>query len=220
MGLILIHELGHFLTAYFLGWNTDKICLYPYGGISLFNIKVNNYRKEEWLVLLMGPLFQLIFYFFVFLLLSSSYLKNILSDYNVFLLCFNLLPIYPLDGGRIFLLLISYFKSYKSSFYYILCISYFVFILLGIYFLLSKSLFFLIVLIFLFFKTKKEKQLFPFIFEKFLLERILYTFNFKRRKVVSEVDDMMLDTFHYFKTSTGIVNEKDYLTIRRKKIYK
>lgn len=217
MGLILVHELGHFLTAISLGLETDKIYLYPYGGISVFHTKVNIPRKEEWLVLLMGPLFQIIFYLLVSLMLNNSYLQNTFSNYNLFLLCFNLLPIYPLDGGKILLLLISYFKSYKKSFYFSLSISYIILTLLVIYFSLSKSLFFVIVLLFLYSKIKKEKQLFPFVFQKFLIERVTYIFSFKKRKIINDVDDMMLDTFHYFKTPDGIIDERKYLI--RKKIH-
>jgi len=216
MGLILVHELGHFLTAYILGWNTDKIYLYPYGGISQFNIKVNTNRKEEWLVLLMGPIFQVLFYLITSNLITNNYLQKTFYNYNYFILFFNLLPIYPLDGGRIFLLIKSYFKSYKSSFYNTIYISYLLFFLLSIYFLITKSLFFLIVILFLIIKTKKEKQMFPFTFHKFIIERTLYTFNFKRRKVIDNKDDMMLDTLHYFKTKNGIKSEKDYLLNHKK----
>ena len=220
MLLILIHELGHFLTATCLGIKTDKIYLYPYGGISKFNTNVNISRKEEWLILLMGPIFQIVFCFLVSLLIGTSYLRNTLYNYNLFLLSFNLLPIYPLDGGRIMFLIISYLKSYKKSFYYSIYISYIVSILLLSYFLLTKSLFLFLVLILLFLKTKKEKELFPFIFEKYLLERILHIFSFKKRKIISKVDDMMLDTLHYFKTNSGIISEKDYLLRKLKKVYK
>ena len=220
MGLILIHELGHFLTASCLGLKTDKIYLYPYGGISKFSTNVNISRKEEWLILLMGPIFQLIFYFLGYLIIDNNYLKETLTNYHVFLLYFNLLPIYPLDGGRIMFLMFTYFKSYKKSFYLSIYISYIVGVLLLTYFLLTKSLFLFLVLTLLILKTKKEKELFPFIFEKYLLERILYIFSFKKRKIVNQVDDMMLDTLHYFKTNKGIVSEKDYLLRKLKKVYK
>lgn len=218
MGLILIHELGHFLTASCLGLKTDKIYLYPYGGISKFNTKVNISRKEEWLILTMGPIFQLIFYLLSYLIIDNNYLKETLTNYHVFLLCFNLLPIYPLDGGRIIFLIMSYFKSYKKSFYYSIYISYTILVLLLIYFYVSKSLFLVLVLFLILYKTKKEKDLFPFIFEKYLLERTLYIFSFKKRKIVSTVDEMMLDNLHYFKTPNGIISEKDFLIRRSKKV--
>lgn len=218
MGIILIHELGHFLTASCLGIKTDKICLYPYGGISKFNSKINISRKEEWLILLMGPIFQLIFYFFCYLVIDNNYLKETLTNYNIFLLYFNLLPIFPLDGGRIIFLIMSYFKSYKKSFYYSIYISYTVSFLLLIYFLVSKSLFLVLTVVILLFKIKKEIKSFPFVFEKYLLERTLYIFSFKKRKIVKNVNEMMLDTLHYFKTPSGIINERDYLVRRREKL--
>lgn len=221
MSLIFIHELGHFLTAFFLGWKTDKICLYPYGGISLFKQYVNVHRKEEWLVLIMGPLFQIVFFNFVYPSLDNLYLRNIFSNYHLFLLIFNLLPVYPLDGGKIFLLILSYFNSYRNSFILVIYFSYFIVILLCGYFFISKTFILVGVLIILYFKIKKEKQQFPYIFQKFLLERTLYNFSFKKRKVIHQVNDMMLDTFHYFNTSNGLVDEKEYLISRSfKKLYK
>ena len=48
--LLLIHECGHFFTAYFLNWEVDRIVFYPYGGISKFNHEVNCPLKEELII--------------------------------------------------------------------------------------------------------------------------------------------------------------------------
>ena len=63
--IILVHELGHFLTAYLLGWKCIRIDLYPYGGCSKFNVDINIPLWEELLVLVMGPLIQLIFVYII-----------------------------------------------------------------------------------------------------------------------------------------------------------
>ncbi|MDE5587024.1 MAG: site-2 protease family protein, partial [Bacilli bacterium] len=63
--LILVHELGHYLTAYFFHWKVDKIVLYPYGGCSYFEVDVNCSSLQEFFVLIMGPIFQLIFTYFI-----------------------------------------------------------------------------------------------------------------------------------------------------------
>ena len=58
MLLIIIHEFGHFITAYFFNWKIDKIYIYPLGGITRFNDIINKPFIEQFLVLLMGPVFQ------------------------------------------------------------------------------------------------------------------------------------------------------------------
>ena len=62
VGLILIHEVGHFLTAFLLGIEVDKIYLYPFGGISKFNISFNELLWKEFLILVMGPIMQVVGY--------------------------------------------------------------------------------------------------------------------------------------------------------------
>ena len=212
MLLIIIHELGHFLTGAILGINIDKICLYPYGGITKFKMMINTKRLNQWQVLIMGPIFQIIFYYIFSSYINNIYLSKIFLDYHLFLLFFNLMPIYPLDGGRILFLILSYFKPYKKSFYYTVYFSYLVIILLISYFLTSSNIIISIVLISLLYKLKKEKKLFPYIFERFILERVLYNLKFKNIKIVKTKDEMMLDTLHYFKISKTIIPEKNYLT--------
>ena len=62
MSLIFVHEMGHFLTSKLLKWKTDKICIYPLGGVTVLNDDINKSLKEEFLIVIMGPIFQMIFY--------------------------------------------------------------------------------------------------------------------------------------------------------------
>ena len=63
--LIIVHEIGHFLTAVFFRIEVDKIYIYPFGGVSKFNISLNESLLKEFLILIMGPLFQIAFYFII-----------------------------------------------------------------------------------------------------------------------------------------------------------
>ena len=58
---IIIHELGHFLCAIFLKVEVDKIYIYPFGGISKFHLSFNEAIWKEFLILCMGPIFQILF---------------------------------------------------------------------------------------------------------------------------------------------------------------
>ena len=109
--LLFIHELGHTLTGIILGYKLDKITFYPYGGITTFNLPLNIPLKEELFILVMGPIFQIMGYFI---------LRNFfpfIKLYHYTLLIFNLLPIYPLDGGKILNILFNYTLCYLQSFY-------------------------------------------------------------------------------------------------------
>ena len=88
--LIVIHELGHFLTAKVLNLEIDKIYIYPLGGISRINMPLNISIYKELLVLIMGPLFQFLSYY-ILLFIFDDY--ELITRYHLGILLFNMLPI-------------------------------------------------------------------------------------------------------------------------------
>ena len=124
----LIHELGHLLAGILMGMKPEKIELMPFGVSISFKIKVEEYNKKikkgnmleikKILVALAGPLTN-----FIIIIIASNiniYLfKALIIIYTNFLIMiFNLLPIYPLDGGRILKgILHINFGIQKSEFY-------------------------------------------------------------------------------------------------------
>ena len=188
-------------------WNIDKIYFYPYGGCTKFNTIINVSLCDELLILIAGPLTQIIFYFIVRNFFSYSNLI-LLSRYNYLILAFNLLPIYPLDGGRlinIFLrTIIPYKKSLKISFY----LSFIIILFLLIY---KKTVVFLIIIFFILYKSYEEKRKIKEYFNKFLLERCLYSFNFKKTKTVNCVNNFYFHKRHIIKENNGYITEKNYL---------
>ena len=117
---VVLHELGHALTAQHYGVKTKKITLLPIGGIASLE-KIPEEPKQELVVALAGPLVNviiaLILYFVVpvqqFLAdnvtnilenlnaLSLSNFLFYLFTVNVLLVIFNLIPAFPMDGGRV-----------------------------------------------------------------------------------------------------------------------
>ena len=206
--IILVHELGHFLTAYFLRWDIKRIDIYPYGGCSLFNNDINVPLWQETLVLIMGPLTQIIFIYSLKYFIDYSNL-NIFKCYSNWILMFNLLPIYPLDVGKLVQLvlckLLSYYHACKFTTYFswfsfsiILLFStffYFQFILLFILIILGVTLF-------------KEIKKMPFYYQRFLLERYTKEYNFSKIKKVDKPTQMKRDTIHIISN----LPEKEYLT--------
>lgn len=106
-----IHELGHLLAGLLMGMKPEKIELMPFGVSISFKIEVEEYNKKikkgnilelkKIIVALAGPITNLIIIFLIDKL-NINILKSLTIIYtNLIIMIFNLLPIYPLDGGRI-----------------------------------------------------------------------------------------------------------------------
>lgn len=208
LSIIIIHELGHVFIGLILGWELDKIYLYPYGGITKFNEDVNVKLIEELLVLLGGSFFQIIYFFIGYYLYNSNYFNY----YNLSILIFNLLPIYPLDGGRILNVLLSYFFSYRCSYFISIFFSFTITFFFIIYFYIRNSAFniiimFLVVLINIIVEFRKRN----YYFNKFLLERYINIYSFKKIKKISTIKKMMRDRRHIICINNKYYTEKDYL---------
>ena len=98
--IIIIHELGHIIGGLYYNWPIKKIILLPFGGLTIFDQKLNCPLKEELIVTLLGPIFQIIFYCLCINLFKDN---MILTKYHYPLLLFNLIPIIPLDGSKLFI---------------------------------------------------------------------------------------------------------------------
>jgi Zn-dependent protease len=96
-GSVALHELGHSVVARAKGGYIHEIVLYPFGGAA----KISNLSKkpvDEILIALAGPAVSLAL---AILLLPYS-LTHELGRLNMALFLFNVLPVFPMDGGRVF----------------------------------------------------------------------------------------------------------------------
>ena len=97
-GSVLVHELGHVTYALKGGVEVEAIYLHVFGGIADLKEELKTPKKEFWMALA-GPLtsFMLAGGFALF----DNSVARYLSTVNLMIAVFNLLPIFPLDGGRL-----------------------------------------------------------------------------------------------------------------------
>ena len=200
--------------AKFFKWKVDKIYFYPYGGFTKFNEDLNKSKTEELFVMLAGPLFQILYFFLVRKFLTIEEIE-LFKNYHYSILLFNLLPIYPLDGGKFLNIILNCFMSFRSSFKCTICFSYICLIVAGAFFLLNNisiSLSTLLVFALVICKLTEELKKEKFYFNKFLLERYLNNYNFSKIKVIRGVNDMSRDYKHVIFKNGKTKSEKEELT--------
>lgn len=101
--VVTLHEFGHYLMIKYYGYNIDSL-VFSLNGAGLKGN--NNFKiKHELIISLAGPIVNIALIIVTIALwwmfpLSYLFTKEFLVC-NIAVLCFNLLPIYPLDGGRI-----------------------------------------------------------------------------------------------------------------------
>lgn len=165
--LITLHELGHLFFLRVFKRKINSITVLPFGGLINYENNENVPLYQDFLIN-GGGLFVNVFLLLIFK-------KGLFHEYNVVILIFNALPVYPLDGGRILEVVLS--KVFKFRHVYgllsILSIILIVFIFLFNVFTLnalSTNLIFLFLLLenFKLFKDRKAK------YKHFLLNKYLH----------------------------------------------
>ena len=206
MLLILVHELGHILISLLFKWNIDKIIILPFGGLTKYNEMINRPLIEEFLIAISGIVFQFVFYLLVKDFIDYKYFSFI----NYFIILFNLIPIYPLDGSKILNIFFNLITSFKNSLVLTIIISYiFIIIFSLLFFSVNKIIAF--VLIFLMLEVNKLYKERKELFNKFLLERYLNEFKFKKKKTINNVDKMKKDYRHLFYIDGRYLTENYFL---------
>ena len=209
--IIIIHEFGHFFGTLIYKWKVKKILILPIGGITILDELLSKSIYEEFIILLLGPLFQIIFYY-VFTYFFGF--NQILYTYHYSLLIFNLLPIFPLDGYKLINLIFNKFFSFKLSHILSISLSLIVITILLInYFYNQVNFIYFLAMFFLILKNVAEFLNHNFIFNKFLLERYLYNINLRKTKIINSKNyrKMRREYKHIFFYNQKYETEKMFL---------
>lgn len=163
---VLLHEIGHALVARAYGVRTLEIVMYPIGGVS--RLEGQPKPRQEPLIAIAGPLVNLIIGV-VLLATQHDFLPlekltvptdaNLIERIgvgNVLLGLFNLLPAYPMDGGRILRSLLALWKSADEATQIAARVSRFLAVAMGLFGLLSSNFLLVFVALFVYLGAAQE----------------------------------------------------------------
>jgi Zn-dependent protease len=162
-GCVLLHELGHALAARQFGIPTRDITLLPIGGVAALERMPRNPWQELWIAVA-GPLVNVVIASGLFLGLWLSTVGSgglgtffwQLAIANVVLVVFNLIPAFPMDGGRILRSVLALFVDWVQATQIAVSVGKVAAIAFGFLGLMSGNLMLVLVGVFVFFAAQGE----------------------------------------------------------------
>jgi Zn-dependent protease/CBS domain-containing protein len=167
---VVLHELGHALTAKLFGIRTRDITLYPIGGVS--NLQSMGSAHQELLISLAGPAINIVIAIAIGALLISrgeplvpadlengrlSFLQWLLAG-NIILALFNIVPAFPMDGGRILRAALALFMDRTRATQIAARVGQLMAVMMGLWGLLEGNFVLMIIAVFVFLGAGAEAE--------------------------------------------------------------
>lgn len=175
--LVVLHELGHSVAAMGFGIPVKDITLLPIGGVARLE-RMPEKPIQELIVALAGPMVNVILAVIllpIVLALTASQgvtlslslltkpgvlgLLTFLLGANVSLVVFNMIPAFPLDGGRVFRAAMGFFTNYENATNVAVTVGRLLAIALGIFAIVNGQLFLTLIAFFIFVAGSQEGQM-------------------------------------------------------------
>ncbi|MDZ7704837.1 MAG: M50 family metallopeptidase [Trueperaceae bacterium] len=160
---VVIHELGHAVTAKRYGVETKAITLWFLGGLAQFD-EMPRQRGAEAIVAIAGPITSFILAGLFYLLWSATsapavvFVFSYLTVTNAALAIFNMLPALPLDGGRVLRSLLALRLNYLRATQISSNVSQILAVLLGVFGLLNFNIFLMAIAFFIYSAVRGEAR--------------------------------------------------------------
>ncbi len=175
--VVALHELGHSFAAQFFGVPVKQIVLTPIGGVAQLQ-NMPEKPLQELIIAIAGPAVNFLIAGMMlavalpfgsellgldlllngFGVLSVPAIFSYVFVYNLVLAVFNLIPAFPLDGGRIFRAGLAFFLPYERATNIAALVGRGFAILLGLYALFTFQVFMVLIAIFIFFAGNQEAR--------------------------------------------------------------
>lgn len=197
--ILLVHELGHIIAILFLKRSITEITVLPFGGLIKMNSLVSSNIFEDELISIAGVAAQTILGFILIYLKEIQLLDvstfYFLNNYNIMIILFNLVPICPLDGYKIFKGFLELFIPFKATFVLSLAASTSIILIV---LLLDRTIVFdnPFVFSFLIYAIWEEAKNIKYIMMRFYIERMNRKFVYPI-KYVEKVNSMYKNKVHF-----------------------
>lgn len=150
---VVLHEFGHVLAARGYGIHTPDITLLPIGGVARLE-RMPRKPSEEFVVAICGPLVNVIIASVIYLLFGvgvkavldpaynfgkAGHFLEKLMVWNLIMVAFNMIPAFPMDGGRVVRALLAMFIDYGKATRWAASLGQGIAMLVAIYMLLTST---------------------------------------------------------------------------------
>lgn len=207
--ILIIHDLGHILCMKINNIKINEIIILPFGSIIKSDMKLNEKTIVKIIISSAGILSQIILLLIIYILNINGKINQLdyllFIKYNKIIFFFNILPIIPLDGSKTLLSILEIILPYKKSIYVTCYISILFTIVLTIKNNININL--IMIIVFLFQKTYQEIINININYNKFLLERYLKDYSYKKIKYINSINNLYKNKLNFINN----INEKKYL---------